>query len=114
MGPQPAHPGQVVFELSELDLELALRGVSVAGEDVEDDRRAVDHGHAERRLEVALLTRAQFVVGGYEVGVCRDDLGLQVLQLARPQVGVGMGTVAVLDRLPHCGHARGAQELTQL
>ena len=69
MGPQPAHAREVVLELGELDLELALGRVGVVGEDVEDDRRAVDHRHAERLLEVALLARRQLVVAGDQVGV---------------------------------------------
>ena len=59
VGPQAAHPREVVLELGQLDLELALGGVGVVGEDVEDHRRAVDHRHAERRLEVPLLARAR-------------------------------------------------------
>ena len=69
MGPQPAHAGQVVLELGQLDLELALGRVGVVGEDVEDHRGAVDHRHAERRLEVALLARRELVVAGDQVGV---------------------------------------------
>ena len=37
--PQAAHPREVVLELRQLDLELALGAVGVGGEDVEDDRR---------------------------------------------------------------------------
>ena len=40
--PLPAHPRQVVLELRELDLELALGADGVLGEDVEDQLRAVD------------------------------------------------------------------------
>ena len=53
VGPEPAHPREVVLELGELDLQLALGRVRVVGEDVEDDRGSVDHRHAERLLEVA-------------------------------------------------------------
>src|SRR5256714_15649145 len=52
VGPQAAHAREVVLELRELDLELALGRVRVVGEDVEDDRRAVDHRHAGLLLEV--------------------------------------------------------------
>ena len=55
--PQTTHPREVVLQLRQLDLQLALSGVGVRGEDVEDDRRPVDHRHAERLLEVALLPR---------------------------------------------------------
>ena len=60
--PQAAHAGEVVLELRELDLELALGAVGVRGEDVEDDRGAVDHREAERRLEVSLLPGRELVV----------------------------------------------------
>ena len=69
VGPEPAHAREVVLELGELDLELALGRAGVVGEDVEDDRRAVDHRHVELLLEVALLARQQLVVAGHEVGV---------------------------------------------
>ncbi len=71
VGPQAAHAGEVVLELGELDLELAVGAVGVTGEDVEDDRRAVDDGDAELRLEVALLARAELVVAGDDVRVGR-------------------------------------------
>ncbi len=68
MRPQPAHAREVVFELGELHLELALGGVGMVGEDVEDDRRPVDDRHADLLLEVALLPGQQLVVAGHEVG----------------------------------------------
>jgi hypothetical protein len=76
--PQPAHPRQVVLELSELDLELALGAVGMVGEDVEDDRRAVDHRNPELGLEVALLSRRQLVVAGHQVRVRARQRGLQL------------------------------------
>ena len=80
--PQPAHAGEVVLQLGELDLELALGAVGVGGEDVEDDRGAVDDRHAEGLLEVALLARGELVVTGHEVGVGAPELGLDLLELA--------------------------------
>src|SRR5207302_10860963 len=77
--PQPAHAGKVVLELGQLDLELALGRVGVVGEDVEDHRGAIDHGHAERLLEVALLTRAELVVARDDVCVRRGQLRPQLL-----------------------------------
>ena len=114
VGPQPAHAGEVVLELGELDLELALGGVGVVGEDVEDHRGAVDHRHAERRLEVALLARRQLVVEGDEVGVRRAISRLQLRQLAAPEVAVGVGPLADLDHLAGGRDAGRAQQLLQL
>ena len=65
--PQPAHAREVVFELRELDLELALGRVRVVGEDVQNHRGAVDHRDVERGLEVSLLPGRQLVVAGNEV-----------------------------------------------
>ena len=84
--PQAAHPREVVLELRQLDLELALGAVRVRGEDVEDDRGAVDHRQPERRLEVALLARRELVVAGDEVRVRARELGLQLLELAGAEV----------------------------
>ncbi len=69
VGPQPPHAREVVLELGELDLELALGRVGVVGEDVEDHGGAVDDRHAELLLEVALLARQQLVVAGDQVRV---------------------------------------------
>ena len=95
VGPQAPHPRQVVLELRQLDLELALGAVRVVGEDVEDHRGAVDHRHAERRLEVSLLARHQLVVAGDQVGVAAADLRLQLGQLAASEIAVGVRLVAL-------------------
>ena len=67
--PQAAHAREVVLELGELDLELALGGPGVAGEDVEDDLGAVDDRDLERRSSVALLARGELVVARDHVRV---------------------------------------------
>ena len=77
-------------ELGDTDLELALGRVRVVGEDVEDDRRPVDDRDAERLLEVALLARQQLVVAGDQVRVRVLDGALQLLELAAPEVVIGV------------------------
>ena len=115
VGPQPAHAREVVLELRQLDLELALGRVRVVGEDVEDDRRAVDHRHAERLLEVALLARQQLVVAGDEVRVrlLHRPLQLGELALAEVAVGVGLRRASGSARRPpprrRCAAARAAR-----
>jgi hypothetical protein len=112
--PQAAHAGHVVLELGELDLELALGRMRVAGEDVEDHRRAVEHRQVELGLEVALLARRELVVGDDEVGVRLLQLRLDLVDLARAEVQVGVRLVADLDDLADGRHAGGAQQLAQL
>ena len=55
-------PREVVLELRELDLELALGAARVLGKDVEDQLRPVDDAGVHGVLEVALLRRSQLVV----------------------------------------------------
>ena len=114
VGPEAPHAGHVVFELGELDLQLALGRVGVVGEDVEDHRGAVDHRHPQRRLEVALLARRQLVVAGDQVGVAGGDLLLQLLQPAAAEVAVGVGLGALLGGLAGGGDAGRAQQLLEL
>ena len=114
VGPEPPHAGEVVLELGELDLQLALGRVGVVGEDVEDHRGAVDHRHAQRRLEVALLARRQLVVAGDQVGVAGGDLLLHLSQLAATEIAIGIRRLPLLHRLAGGGDARGAQQLLQL
>ena len=66
--PHPAHARQVVLELRELDLQLALGRDGVLREDVEDQLRAVDDSRVERVLEVALLRRVELVVDDHALG----------------------------------------------
>ncbi len=54
-----AEPRQQVFELREFDLRLALLGLGVLGEDVEDQRGAVDDLDLDDVLERAALARAR-------------------------------------------------------
>ncbi len=114
VAPQPAHAREVVLELGELDLELALGAARVRGEDVEDHGRAIDDRQAERLLEVALLARGQLVVAGDQVRVAGLRGGLRLGDLAGPEVGVRVRLLAALDHLADDRHAGGAQQLAQL
>src|SRR5437763_10212325 len=53
----PPKPRQAVAQQGQLDLGPPLLGVGVLGEDVEDDRRAVDRRAPEQLLQVATLGR---------------------------------------------------------
>ena len=113
--PQAAHAGHVVLELRQLDLELALGGVGVAGEDVEDHRGAVDHRHPELLLEVALLARRELVVDRDEVRVRRLQQRLELVDLARAEVEVRVRASRGAGRSrPTDGDAGGAQQLLEL
>ena len=112
--PHAPHALQRVLELGQLDLELALGGVRVLGEDVQDDRRAVDHPHLQRILERALLARRKLVVRDDHLCIDRRQQLAQLVELARPEVGARIGAAAVLDERCDRPHSRGPQELAHL
>ena len=114
MLPHAAHARQVVLELRELDLELALGADRVLGEDVEDQLRAVDDARRERVLERALLGRVELVVDDQHVGAAVGVERLQLLELALADVGLLVGPVALLDELVHRLDERRPRELAQL
>ena len=114
MGPQPAHAREVVLELRELHLQLALGRRRVVGEYVQDDRGAVDHRDAHRLLEVPLLAREELVVDGHQVRAMLPDRSLEVDKLALAEVAVRIGTLPPLDELARHGDTGGAEELPQL
>ena len=96
VGPQSGQPGQLVFELGELDLEAALVGLGVQREDVEDQPAAVDDLDVEQLLQGALLARRELVVRDEHV-----EAGLalgrgELLRLALADVPVGVDVAAVL------------------
>jgi len=73
--------GNQVVELSEFDLGLALPGARMLGEDVEDERGAVDDLDLEPFLKVAQLARRELAVtddgvraGGLDDADQLDDL----------------------------------------
>ncbi len=114
MLPQAAHAREVVLELRELDLELALRRHGVLGEDVEDQLRAVDDARVERVLERPLLRRVELVVDDEHLGR-RGRVGvLQLLELALADVRALVAPDPMLDESPHGLDARGAGELREL
>ena len=93
----PAQARQQVLHLGQLDLGLALLGAGVLGEDVQDQRGAVDDLHLDDLLEFAQLGRGQLSVADDRVGADRDDDVSQLLGLARSDVGGRVRAVATLD-----------------
>ena len=98
VGPHPLEPGQGVFELRQLDLEVGLVGPRPGGEDVEDHLGPVDHLDPEELLQVPRLRRAEVVVEDDEVGLVRPDQLLELVHLARADIG---GDVDLMPLLEH-------------
>jgi hypothetical protein len=70
------------MELRSFDLQAALVGSSMLGEDVEDQLGPVDNPGLELLLEVALLARAQVLVADQKVVGVRLPESLQLFDLA--------------------------------
>ncbi len=112
--PEPSHPREVVLQLRQLDLELALRGHSMLGEDVEDQLRPVDHPRLEGVLELSLLHRRELVVDEQRLGAGAREGFFQLDQLPLADVGAGLRPRCSLDQLSDGLDPCGARELLQL
>ena len=107
-------PRQQVFQLGQLDLQLALAGAGPAGEDVEDQLGAIDHLAGDQILQLAQLGRRQLVVDDHDV-----DRGLgagqrQRLRLAAADEGGRVGGGALLQRAYDRGGAGGVRQPFEL
>ena len=114
MPPHAAHAGEVVLQLRQLDLELALGAPCMLGEDVEDELRAIDDARAQRILQAPLLAGVELVVNDerLRVGVLHEPF--QLLELALAHVGSRIGRGPTLNELADRRDAGRAQELAQL
>ena len=109
-----AQPRQHVLHLRERDLGLALAGLGVLGEDVEDQRGAVHHLDLDHVLQVDQLGRGQLPVADHRVGAGLGDDVAQLLGLAGADVGGRVGLVAALGHaLEHLG-TRGLGQRREL
>ena len=101
VGPETGQTRQPVFELSQLDLETPLVRRRAAGENVEDQSRAIDDFDVERALEVALLGGSEIVVNHDHVVADVVASGLDLLELPFADVGAGQGVRELLGHRAH-------------
>ena len=101
---QPRHrfapasqPRQQVVQLRQLHLHLALAGTRMQREDVQDQRRPVDHLHAQPLLERAQLSGRQLLVQDHGVGAVRVDHVVELAELALADVRGRIRLGAALD-----------------
>ena len=92
-----AQPRQHVLHLRQRHLRLALPAGGVLGEDVQDQRGAVDDLDLDRLLQRGQLRRGQFTVADDGVGAGRHDHLAEFGRLARADIGRRVGPVAALD-----------------
>lgn len=103
-----------VFELRELDLELAFASAGVAGEDVEDELRAIEDAARQSGLEIAQLRGRQVVIEENEIGVGgRGDAG-DFFNLPGSNERCRIEAVAALQNLSDHRTASAREELAKL
>jgi hypothetical protein len=85
VGPGPHQPRTLVLEPGQLDLQLAFARAGAAGEDLQDQARAVDDLALPGPLQIALLDGRQRVVHHHHVGVQRIGQIAEFSHLARPE-----------------------------
>ena len=117
MGPEPLQAGQHVLVLRQFDLRLGVGRLRTHGEDVEDERGAVQDFHLEFTLDVSYLFGRQFVVeddhADFRLGVVLAglDVFLYLGQFALAHIGHGVGLVDALGETGgHLGPGRLGQE----
>ena len=87
----------MVFERGELDLQAAFLRAGVTGEDVDDQRRSVQHLAVEQLLEAPLLVRRELVVDDQEVEVGGSLLVDQLGGSALAEIPHRVGRAAALE-----------------
>ncbi len=112
--PRPTQTRQPVPQLCELDLGAPFGRRGVLGEDVEDHRGAIEGAASEDALEVELLGGAELVVEDDRVGIERNGQVADLVGLALPDEGRGVGPVTALGDPGDDVGAGGVDELGQL
>ena len=109
-----AQPRQHVLHLRQRHLRLAFPAGGVLGEDVQDQRGAVDDFDLDRLLQRVQLRRRQFAVADDGVGAGGEHHLTQLLRLARADVGRGIRLAAALDHTFKHLRTRGLGQRGQL
>ena len=102
MGPEACQAGEHILVLGQLDLCLGVGGLGAHGEDVEDERRAVEYLYLELCLDVPYLLGGELVVEDCHADFpfllgFGFDIRPQLLQLAFTDVGGRERRVEALD-----------------
>jgi hypothetical protein len=102
VGPHPGQAGQQVLVLGQIDLGARLRRLGPLGENVQDQRRSVEHFHPVQGLVyVADLRGAKVIVKNDQVGLRLVERGFDFCQLTRTHVGGVDGLVQLLNKATH-------------
>jgi hypothetical protein len=89
--------GLSVFQLRELDLQLALTTARVSREDVQDQHRAIDDRQGNDLLEILALTRSKVVKDEHDRCVDRGGVLGDFVRFAAPNERRGIDARTTLN-----------------
>ena len=100
MRPPARQARQAIFVLRQFDLQRALAGVRVLRENIQNQRRPIEHPHllAQFLFQIALMARRQFVVEEHHFKI---QFGLPRLQLFDFALADEHGRLDVIEFLGH-------------
>ena len=88
-----------MLELGQFDLKLAFGTAGATGENIQDEAHTVDNPALKAALEIALLSRRQFMVENDDLGPgCRHPGG-DLICLTAPHKQRGVWPCALADHL---------------
>ena len=111
VAPEPRQARQQMLQLRQLDLELALACAGALGEDVQNERRAVEDLAVKGGLQVAALRGGQLVIEDNGIDIGLAAMQGELLSLAFPDVSGGAGRGHLLYAIANDFAARGGGQL---
>ncbi len=74
MGPAADQTRRQMFELCQLNLQLALEAARALGENIQDQTRSVEHATAQRGFQIAFLAGRELMVEQHQFRLLGLDL----------------------------------------
>ena len=106
VAPAPHQTCREVLQTRQFHLQLAFMALRTFAEDLENQHRAVGHGHTEMTLQVALLRGRQGLIEQHHFGAFRFDQGLDFVGLSRANEECCVGRLPARDE-PRNHHVTG-------
>ena len=113
-GAHTGKPGQQIFILSQFHLQAALLGLGPLGEDVQNQRAAVQHRHADDLLQRPDIAGRQLIIENNHSGRSGFHQHFNFQCLALTDKRMRIGGMAVLQHLTGTEAACGLQQGFQL
>ena len=103
MGPGAGQPRQAVLVLRQFDLQDAVAGVGVLGEDIQDEGGPVENADvlAKALFQFAQVARGEFVIKHDDLRQEFFDQGFDLVNFSRPNKGIRVGGIQLLSSHPN-------------